>query len=63
MKTITNGIEVSSRSYYYLLDWSEMNEHEFMYHTFKKIRLSDLTLEEYKAFFKHATESEINNWK
>ena len=33
MKTLSDGIEVSARSYYYMLDWNEVNEWGYMFKT------------------------------
>lgn len=61
MKTLSDGTEVSSRSYYYLLDWNEVNEWRFMADTFKKAKLNELTFSEYKILFSHATKNEFNS--
>ena len=62
MKTLSDGFEVSSRSYYYLLDWNEVDEWKFIAKEFGKGRLMDLTKEEYKILFNKATTSEMNGW-
>jgi len=62
MKTLADGFEVSARSYYYLLDWNEVNEWMYMVHKFKKTRLCDLTKDEYKQLFQYATITELNGW-
>jgi hypothetical protein len=62
MKKLADGFEVSARSYYYLLDWNESNEWEFMLKEFGKNKLSELTRVEYKRLFNKATISELNNW-
>ena len=56
MKTLSDGTEVLARTYYYLLDWNETNNKEFMFTSFNKQRLCDLNIDEYKILFKHATE-------
>jgi len=55
MKTLIDGIEVSSRSYYYLLDFNESNDWEFIRKEFNKHKLYQLTIQEYKKLFEHAT--------
>ena len=55
MKTLSDGIEVSARSYYYLLDWNERDEWKYINRMFNKFRLCDLTHPEYKMLFLHAT--------
>jgi len=62
MKELSDGFEVSARSYYYLLDWNEVDEYKFITEKFNKIRLKDLILSEYKILFAHATQSDLNNW-
>jgi hypothetical protein len=62
MKTLADGFEVSARSYYYLLDWNEVNEWKYMVQEFGKNRLMDLTRVEYKRLFNKATMSEMNGW-
>lgn len=62
MKTLSDGFEVSARSYYYLLDWNEVNEWRYIAEEFGKTCLKDLTKVEYKKLFNHATTSEINGW-
>lgn len=58
MKTLSDGIQVSARSYYYLLDWNETNEWKYLYSTFGKKRLCDLTIFQYRMLFCHATQIE-----
>ena len=58
MKTLSDGIEVSARSYYYLLDWNEVNQWEYMYSMWDKRRLCDLTIMEYRQLFCYATQIE-----
>lgn len=58
MKTLSDGTEVSARSYYYLLDWNEENRKEYIYKTFNKERLCDLTILEYRQLFCYATQIE-----
>jgi len=60
MKILADGIEVTSRSYYFLLDWNEANEHSFIMSTFGKSRLKDLTISEYKELFIHAMNTDLN---
>jgi hypothetical protein len=56
MKKLADGTQVSARTYYYLLDFNDRYNWEFMYNTFNKKRLCDLTIEEYRVLFEHATE-------
>jgi hypothetical protein len=61
MKTLSDGTNVSARSYYFLLDWNELNNKQFIFVQFGKERLCDLTRPEYKTLFKHATTTELIN--
>jgi hypothetical protein len=56
MKKLSDGTEVSARTYYYLLDFNERYNWEFMYNTFNKKKLCELTIVEYRQLFEHATE-------
>lgn len=59
MKTIHNNIQVTSRSYYFLLDWNERNGWEYIHIQYRKGSLEDLTLEEYKQLFNYATQCDF----
>ena len=56
MKTLKDGTQVSARTYYYLLDFNEKYNWEAMVQFFNKNRLCDLTIEEYRKLFEHATD-------
>lgn len=60
---LADGFEVSSRSYYFLLDWNEKNGWEYITHAFLKTRLKDLKKEEYIQLFEHAVSTEIKGLK
>ncbi len=61
MKTLSDDKEVPARGYYYLLDWNEQNELNYIQRVFNKTRLADLTLHEYKMLFKYATSEDYKN--
>lgn len=61
MKTLIDGYEVSERSYYYLLDWNEVNNWIFIKETFGKTKLKDLTIDEYEKLFEYATNFDLFN--
>ena len=61
MKTLADGKEVSSRSYYFLLDWNEADSWHFISERFGKNALKDLNLIEYMILWLHATTTEHNN--
>lgn len=58
MKTLFDGNEVPDRTYYFLLDWNEKDNRNFMFKTFNKHRLMDLTKAEYKILWDHATKDQ-----
>jgi len=60
MKTLADGKEVSASSYYFLLDWNEINERKFMNEKFDKNRLCDLNLDEYMILWLNATTEAYN---
>lgn len=60
MKTLSDNIEVTSRSYYFLLDWNEQDDWKFIAERFNKGRLMDLDLDEYMILWLHATTAEYN---
>jgi hypothetical protein len=51
MKLLLDGNKVSSRSYYYLLDFNDSNNKQYIAEKFNKHRLCDLTLSEFKELF------------
>ena len=59
MKTLSDKTQVTSRSYYYLLDWNDTNNWEFIRTKFKKERLRDLNIAEYRMLWSHATNVEL----
>lgn len=59
MKKLIDDSEVSSRSYYYLLDWNDQDGKETMMRLFSKVRLCDLELYEFKELFKLAVKTEF----
>jgi hypothetical protein len=61
MKTIKFGETVSSRSYYYLLDFNDSDNKLFMTTMFNKTSLKDLTLEEYQRLFTYATNKDVTS--
>ena len=61
MKTLFDGFEVPSRTYYYLLDWNEANDWKYIAEHFNKEKLKDLTRAEYNQLFLFASRSELIN--
>ncbi len=58
MKTLADGKEVSARSYYYLLDWNEVDEWSTLAEMFGVAKLGELTIDQYTALFQVATSEE-----
>ena len=56
MKTLIDGAEVFSRIYYYLLDFNEMDNKNYLINVLNKDRLCDLNIEEFRLLFEYATE-------
>ena len=59
MKTLADGTQVSSKSYYYLLEFNEDDNWQFMKSQFDKDRLKDLTIKEYRLLFNLAAQEEF----
>ena len=55
MKTLADNTTVSSRTYYYLLDFNDNDNWTYMQKHFNKTKLKDLTVKEYIQLFEHAT--------
>jgi hypothetical protein len=62
MKKLADGFEVSARSYYYLLDWNDLDNGNYIVKEFGKTRIKELTRVEYKRMFNMATTREMNSW-
>jgi len=61
MKTLADNKTVTSRSYYFLLDWNEHNDWEYIREHFDKQKLSSLTIYEYRELWLYASSSEYDN--
>ena len=60
MKQLADGKQVTSRTYYYLLDYMDRNfDNSPLYKTFGKIRLCDTTIDEYVQFFELCTKNDL----
>lgn len=55
MKTLIDGSEVVSRTYYYLLDWNEQDEWKTIRANYGVSRLISLNSQQYKELFMYAT--------
>ncbi len=61
MKTLVDGTQVTSRSYYYLLDWNDVDGFKYLTQTLKKNKLMELNILEYMQLFSYATKQEIKS--
>jgi len=55
MKQLIDGIEVPESVYYYLLDFNERYNWEYLRNVLNKERLCDLNIDEFRKMFEHAT--------
>jgi len=55
MKKLIDGTTVLSRTYYYLLDFNDMDNWKTILTLFNKNKLCELTLNEYRQLFKVAS--------
>jgi len=61
MKRLSDDKEVLDSIYYYLLDFNERNDWQYMIRILNKTRLCDLTLSEFKMLFLYATSEDYKN--
>lgn len=59
MKRLSDGSEVSPRSFYYLLDFNDRDNFKTLFEVFDKKRLMDLTKHEYIKLFRIAVKREL----
>lgn len=59
MKELADGTQVSSRSYYFLLDFNDRNNWEIMSSLWGVMKLHELTKSQYVYLFKTAMENEL----
>jgi hypothetical protein len=60
MKELADGTRVPSRTYYYLLEWNEFDNKEFIVKNFAKQRLCDLNRIEFKRLLHKALTYDLN---
>jgi len=63
MKELSDGTQVSSRSYYYLLDFNDRDSWKTLMEEFGVRRLHDLNIEQYIRLFEIASEKELETLK
>jgi hypothetical protein len=59
MKTLADGTQVTSRSYYFLLDFNDRDSWETMHGLWGIMKLNELNKQQYIYLFKKAVEKEI----
>ena len=59
MKKLADGTEVTSRSYYFLLDFNDRNNWEIISSLWGVMKLHELTIHQYRYLFRHAVEAEM----
>lgn len=60
MKTLSNGYEVPTRTYYYLLDWNDADGNNTMFRLFDKNSLNSLSELQYAVLFDIAQRHDYN---
>ena len=63
MKELADGAIVTSRGYYFLLDWNDRNDKQVMYNLYGVMRQCELTLHQYTYLMQHAMADELNMLK
>lgn len=63
MKILKDNTMVTSRSYYFLLDFNDRDGWKTLVDNFNVRRLNELTIEQYIKLFEIATEREIKELK
>lgn len=61
MRVLYDDTSVNSRSYYFLMDWNNNDNSNFIYKKFGKTDFYSLTIEEYMLLWLHATTTEYND--
>lgn len=61
MKTLSNGTEVPSRCFYYLLEWNEQNNWELIQSISNQQSLTNLNHEQFWTLFRMAVNADIAN--
>ena len=59
MKELSNGTQVSSRSYYFLLDFNDRDSWKTIGEEFNTYKLHELNKEQYIRLFEIAVEKEL----
>lgn len=60
MKTLADGTQVTSRSFYFLLDFNDRDEWKTIHGLWGIMKLSELNKQQYIYLFKKAIERELD---
>jgi DNA phosphorothioation-dependent restriction protein DptG len=61
MKELADGSRVTSRGFYFLLDWNDQNDKKMMSDLYGVMRLHELTRHQYAYMMKHAMADELKS--
>lgn len=59
MRVLVDGTKVVSRMYYYLLDFNDITDWDYIRNTLKKNALRELNKEEFVKLFNHACSVDV----
>lgn len=63
MKELADGTQVVARMYYYLLDFNDMTNWDYIRNVFQKNVLRELNKAEFMQLFQHATTVDLERYK
>lgn len=58
MKELADGIKVPARTYYYLLDFNEQDNYNYISSKFNANKLCSLNIHQFSKLFEYATEQD-----
>jgi hypothetical protein len=63
MKELADGTQVIARMYYYLLDFNDLTNWEYIRNVLQKSTLKELNKAEFMQLFQHATTIDLKRYK
>jgi hypothetical protein len=63
MKELADGKQVTSRGFYFLLDWNDRDDKKIMYGLYGVMRLAELELHQYAYLMEKAMADELTMLK
>jgi hypothetical protein len=60
MKELADGSQVTSRGFYFLLDWNDQNNWQIIFNLYGIMRLHELNKHQYTYLMEHAMTDELN---